>query len=121
MTPTAMSLLDDVETATNNILRDKLKQIAKRKRNWDNQGGIPASREIMGNSVAFIEMIIAEYKPMPTRIWMTPLGEIVFVFYGEMWVRFEADNILAWGCGLNTGKKDEIFDRITLPTVFESL
>jgi hypothetical protein len=113
-----LTLLNDIEETTVIIVRDKLKQLQKRKRNWDHQGGIPASKEIMLNAVAFLDMVIAQYKPLPTRIWMTPLGEITFVFPDEIWVRIEEDDVIAW---FDKVKQTEVFDKETVPTVFESL
>jgi hypothetical protein len=112
-------MLDSVETATVNIVRNRLKSLEKRKRNWDHQGGIPAPKEIMENAVTFLEMVIEQYKPLPTKIWMTPLGEIVFNFPDDIWVKIEENDVVSWSA--HKMKQDEIFDRTELPTVFERL
>jgi hypothetical protein len=101
-----------------NIARDKLKQLAKRKRNWDGNGAIPASKEILENASKFLDMVISEYKPLPTTITMTALGQITFAFPSAVVVRIEDFDILSWYVN---SKSDEVFDGSTLPSVFESL
>jgi hypothetical protein len=117
---TTLAFLDQIEVVTVNLIKDKLRSLAKRKRNWDGQGGLPPTKETQNIAHSIVAQLITENRPFPQEITLNTLGGIVLDF-GSLTVTIGENDVLTVVRTDSDKINHEVYDALTVPEWFDSI